>query len=82
MVEPELAVSPELDLDATFSQTLIVCPTDEALGPKQSRRHRLDQESVDNAANQILDFPAGLEDGRKKVLQLVALRQDSEILRN
>lgn len=47
------------------------------LVPNTAEAIRLrDQEEVDNAATQIEDFnPANLEDGRKKLLRLVAYRQ-------
>jgi hypothetical protein len=78
IVGPEEAVSPEFDLNAVFSRALIrFAPLMRLLTPSRVEEIRLrDQETVDDAAHQIPDFdPASLQDGRKKVLQLIALRQ-------
>ena len=78
IIEPERANSSEFDLGVVFSRTVArFAPLMRLLSPSHSDSIRLtDQETVDRAAQNIPEFnPADLADGRKKLLQAVAVRQ-------
>jgi hypothetical protein len=84
IVEPDEVSSPQFYLDPTFSQALErFASLMRLLVPSRAEDIRLkDQEAVDEAANELPDFnPANTEDGRKKTLHLVAIRQGQEKFR-
>jgi hypothetical protein len=78
IITPSQIVAADFDLNATFSAALQRFTTlMRLLVPNGGEQVRLrDQQIVDKAAENIPDTPPpNMEDGRKKALQLVALRQ-------
>ena len=77
-ITPAQLNSSIFDLDAAFSRAVVLfAPLMRLLAPDNREQIRLaDQSIVDHAANALPDFdPASLADGRKKILQSVAVRQ-------
>jgi hypothetical protein len=77
-ITPNQIVAADFDLNATFSAALQrFTPLMRLLVPNGSEQVRLrDQQIVDNAAEEIPETPPpNMEDGRKRALQLVAIRQ-------
>jgi hypothetical protein len=78
IIPPEAVMAVDFDLDATFSQAVTrFAPLMRRLVPNPAEAKRLaDQEVVNQETNGLPEFdPDNLEDGRRRLLRLVAIRQ-------